>query len=82
MSANDLEQFDQWTLSIGNGELKEIPLTDEMISTIITKNSKDNPNSELGAMSRFHCDSKDSSHLSKFSMIEQSWVDQIHFCVK
>ena len=53
MSANDLEQFDQWTLSIGNGELKEIPLTDEMISTIITKNSKDNPNSELGAMSRF-----------------------------
>ena len=53
MSANDLEQFDQWTLSIGNGELKEIPLTDEMITTIITKNSKDNPNSEHDAMSRF-----------------------------
>ena len=53
MSADDLEQFDQWTLSIGNGDLKEIPLTDDMISTIITKNSKENPNSEHDAMSRF-----------------------------
>ena len=41
MSANDLKDFDDWTLSIGNGELKEVHLTDEMVTTIIAKNSKE-----------------------------------------
>ena len=53
MSANDLKDFDDWTLSIGNGELKEVHLTDEMVTTIIAKNSKENPNSEQQAMSNF-----------------------------
>ena len=47
MSANILKEFDDWTLSIGNGELKEVHLTDEMVATIIAKNTKENPNSSL-----------------------------------
>ena len=53
MATNILEEFDRWTLSIGDGEMESIKITEDMIATKIIKNSKDNPNSEQEAMSRF-----------------------------
>ena len=53
MATNVLEEFDRWTLSIGDGEMESIKITEDMIATKIIKNSKDNPNSEQRAMSRF-----------------------------
>ena len=48
-----LQEFDNWTLSIGNGQMEEVTIPKEMIATIITPNSKDNRNSEGQAMEQF-----------------------------
>ena len=49
----ELEAFDRWTLSIGNGEMEELQIPDDMIATKIVKNSSENPNSEQQAMRQF-----------------------------
>ena len=48
-----LEEFDRWTLSIGNGEMRELQVPDDLISTKIVKNSRENPSSEQQAMEGF-----------------------------
>ena len=55
MSAHvkDLEQFVEWTLSIRKGDSKEVTLPVDMVACTIPKNSKENPNAEQQAMSRF-----------------------------
>ena len=52
-NVNDLEQFVNWTLSIRKGDSKEITLPQDMVACTIPKNSKENPNAEQQAMSRF-----------------------------
>ena len=49
----ELEMFDKWTLSIGNGEMNEIAVPEEMVATEIIPNSKDDPMSEGKAMKEF-----------------------------
>ena len=49
----ELAAFDQWTLSIGNGEMTELEIPDDMIATKIVKNSQDNPHTEQQAMGQF-----------------------------
>ena len=55
MSAHvkDLEQFVEWTLSIRKGDSKEVTLPVDMVACTIPKNSKENPNAEQQAMSKF-----------------------------
>ena len=49
-----LEAFDRWSLSVGNGEVENLSIDAPLqISTKIIKNSKDNPNSEGQAMRQF-----------------------------
>ena len=48
-----LEEFDRWTLSIGNGDMTELLIPDDMIATKIVKNSRENQNSEQQAMGEF-----------------------------
>ena len=50
-----LEQFDRWTLSIGNGDSSSIKVPATMIATRICPNSKEHPNAEGEAMEKF-CD--------------------------
>ena len=50
---NNLEQFVEWTLSIRKGDTKEVTLPEDMIACTIPKNSKENPNAEQQAMSKF-----------------------------
>merc|ERR1711952_587082 len=48
-----LEDFDNWTLSIGNGQLKSVKIPWPMVATRIKPNSKDNPLSEGQALMEF-----------------------------
>ena len=48
-----LEEFDQWTLSIGNGDMDQLTIPESMLSTRIVKNSKKEPCSEGKAMIAF-----------------------------
>ena len=48
-----LEDFAKWTLSVGNGDVKEIQVPISMILTKISANSKANPTSEGKAMVEF-----------------------------
>ena len=50
-----LEEFDRWSLGIGNGDCSSIILPEQYISTKITPNSAQNTNSEGEAMIKF-CD--------------------------
>ena len=50
-----LEQFNQWTLSVGNGEMESLRIPNEMIACTINPNSSENPTSEGQAMEEF-CD--------------------------
>ena len=50
-----LEQFNQWTLSVGNGEMESLRIPNEMIACTINPNSSENPTSEGQAMEKF-CD--------------------------
>ena len=52
----ELQAFADWTLSIGNGLMNEVEIPEDMITTLITPNSKENPNSEGQAMEEF-CES-------------------------
>lgn len=54
-ASNDqvLKNFDRWTLSLGNGEAEQVSIPDEMISTKIIPNTKDNMSSEGQSMERF-----------------------------
>ena len=49
----ELEEFDAWTQRVGNGESDVLRIPDQMISTIITKNSSVNPRAEEQAMEDF-----------------------------
>ena len=51
----ELEEFDKWSLSIGNGEMKTLNLPEKYIGTKIIPNSSKNTNSEGQAMKKF-CD--------------------------
>ena len=55
MASDDpiLQQFDKWTLSIGNGEMAAVEVPEAMIATKIPANSKSNPQSEGIAMKQF-----------------------------
>ena len=48
-----LEQFDQWTLSLGNGEIANAVIPLENIATKITPNSSKNREAEAQAMKQF-----------------------------
>ena len=48
-----LVQFDNWTLSIGNGMMDQLTIPDSMILTDIIPNSKKDPSSEGKAMLDF-----------------------------
>ena len=48
-----LEQFDQWTLGIGNGESEKIQIPPNMLATRIISNTKNNRNSEGQSMEQF-----------------------------
>ena len=48
-----LEEFDQWTLGIGNGDMDQLTIPSSMMSTSIIPNSKENPSSEGKAMIEF-----------------------------
>ena len=48
-----LQEFDAWTLMVGNGEMETIEIPDEMISTRIQHNTKENTRSEGEAMYQF-----------------------------
>ena len=48
-----LEDFDKWTLSVGNGEMDQLTIPDSMISTSIVPNNKKDPSSEGKAMIAF-----------------------------
>ena len=48
-----LEQFDRWTLSLGNGSVEMADIPDEMVVTKIKMNSKENSTSEGQAMENF-----------------------------
>ena len=50
-----LEEFDSWTLGIGNGESDAVSIPEEMMSTLIKPNCKENRQSEGQAMDHF-CD--------------------------
>ncbi len=50
-----LEAFDNWTLSIGNGDCSTVKVPANMIATRIVPNSKQNPLAEGDAMMKF-CD--------------------------
>ena len=54
-ASNDqvLKNFDRWTLSLGNAEAEQVSIPDEMISTKIIPNTKDNMSSEGQSMERF-----------------------------
>ena len=49
----ELEDFDKWTLSVGNGESDILKIPDQMIATVIKPNSKENPHAEDEAMHDF-----------------------------
>jgi len=51
----ELEEFDNWSVSIGNGDMKTINLPEKYIGTKIVPNSSKNTNSEGQAMQKF-CD--------------------------
>ena len=48
-----LQEFDDWTLSIGNGVLDKVQIPKEMIAVEIIPNSKQNNMSESQAMKKF-----------------------------
>ena len=48
-----LEEFDKWTLKIGNGEIESATLPSNMIATKISPNTIDDPQSEVKAMEEF-----------------------------
>ena len=48
-----LEEFDQWTLKIGNGEISDLSVPDDLIATKIKPNSKKDSSSEGKAMQEF-----------------------------
>ena len=48
-----LQQFDEWSLSIGNGEVENLSVPDEMVACRIVPNSAQNRNSEALAMAQF-----------------------------
>ena len=49
----DLEQFDRWTLQIGNGEIDSLNLPSNLLATQIIPNSQKNKSSEGQAMKEF-----------------------------
>ena len=49
----DLEKFDSWSLSLGNGEVEFADIPESMIATKITSNTKENNMSEGQAMKEF-----------------------------
>ena len=49
----DLEEFDRWTLSLGNGDVELADIPENMDATKITPNSKENTMSEGQAMKEF-----------------------------
>ena len=49
----NLQDFDDWLLSIGNGNMEELEIPEELVSCRIAPNSSDNQNSEGQAMERF-----------------------------
>ena len=67
-----LEDFDNWMLSIGNGQIDDVTFPAEMINTVVTPNSKENPNSEGQAMEQF-CDAifPDLKH----NIMDRSWIE-------
>ena len=48
-----LEQFDNWTLSLGNGEVDKVKIPEANVATKITPNSKNNRDAEGQAMKEF-----------------------------
>merc|ERR1711884_775478 len=48
-----LEEFDKWTLKIGNGEIESATLPNNMIATKISPNTNDDLQSEVKAMEEF-----------------------------
>ena len=48
-----LEDFDKWTLSIGNGESSQVSVPEDMVVTKIIANSKENSQSEGQCMEEF-----------------------------
>ena len=48
-----LEDFDNWTLSIGNGQFNSVKIPWPMVATRIKPNCKENPTSESQAMMEF-----------------------------
>ena len=48
-----LEDFDAWTLSVGNGEASLVSIPEEMVATVIVPNSKENCLSEGQCMNDF-----------------------------
>ena len=67
----DLEAFDKWTLSIGDGKVDKLDVPANMIATKITPYSKENSTSEGQAMENF-CD-------KIFPNIENNIIDR-SFC--
>ena len=55
MGDQTLQQFDNWSLSVGNGEMENLTIPDTMIASTITPDSSVNPISERQAMEEF-CD--------------------------
>ena len=53
MSTNSIEQFDQWTLSLGNGEVNKVKIPPVNVATRVSPNSKENRDAEGQAMKEF-----------------------------
>ena len=49
----ELQKFDEWSLSVGNGEMDVLDIPESMIATRIIPNSKENPNAEGTSMKQF-----------------------------
>ena len=49
----ELQQFDEWTMSIGNGDTASVNIPPHMVVTEIKPNTKENPQSEVQAMKEF-----------------------------
>ena len=49
----ELQQFDEWTMSIGNGDMASVNIPPHMVATEIKPNTKENPQSEVQAMKEF-----------------------------
>ena len=49
----ELQKFDEWSLSVGNGDMEVLNIPESMIATKIIPNSKENPNAEGTSMKQF-----------------------------